>query len=283
MNDAGSSLTLRRWRDARGAAAGYGRRAGLLAAAAAVLAILGPFGTFSDFSFAGRLAYWGGLIFCGALAFEAAIRLAFRLPGLTGRHWSAAVAAAVLATAAVQTAAVWGVEQAARPPLAISIIELYVYVLLVTALVSAAPLWAELRARGLLDPPPAATPSPSLSGRPPFLDRIPPHLTGDLLALEMEDHYLRVHTESGSDLILMRLRDAVAELAGADGVQAHRSFWVAAAAVSDVERTPDGRATLVLRNGLRVPVSRSRLAAVRDAGWLRGGSQAARKPLKPQD
>lgn len=281
MNDAGSPLTLRRWRDARSAAAGYGRRAGLLAAAAAVLAILGPFGTFSDFSFAGRLAYWGGLIFCGALAFEAAIQAAFRLPGLAGRHWSAAVAAALLATAAAQSAAVWGVEQATRPPLPISLIELYVYVLLVTALVSAAPLWVELQARGLLDPPPAATPSPA--GRPPFFDRIPPHLTGDLLALEMEDHYLRVHTESGSDLILMRLRDAVAELAGADGVQAHRSFWVAAAAVADAERTPDGRATLVLRNGLRVPVSRSRMAAVRDAGWLRGGSQAARKPLKPQD
>lgn len=281
MNDAGSPLTLRRWRDAHGAADGYGRRAGLLAAAAAVLAILGPFGTFSDFSFFGRLAYWGGLVFCGALAFEALIRLAFSLPTLAARHWSAPAAFAVLTTAAAQTAAVWAVEQAVRPSLRISPAELYAYVLLVTILVSAAPIWRELRARGLLDPPSAATPSPA--GRPPFLDRIPPHLTGDLLALEMEDHYLRVHTESGSDLILMRLRDAVAELAGADGVQAHRSFWVAAAAVSEVERTPDGRATLVLRNGLRVPVSRSRLAAVRAAGWLRGGSQAARKPLKPQD
>lgn len=283
MNDAGSPLTLRRWRDAHSAADGYGRRAGLLAAAAAILAILGPFGTFSDFSFFGRLAYWGGLVLCGALAFEALIRLAFSLPTLAARHWSAPAAFAVLTTAAAQTAAVWAVERAVRPSLRISPAELYAYVLLVTILVSAAPIWRELRARGLLDPPPVATPSPSPAGRPPFLDRIPPHLTGDLLALEMEDHYLRVHTESGSDLILMRLRDAVAELAGADGMQAHRSFWVAAAAVSDVERTPDGRVTLVLRNGLRVPVSRSRLAAVRGAGWLRGGSQAARKPLKPQD
>lgn len=285
MNDVGSPLTLRRWRDAHGAADGYGRRAGLLAAAAAVLAILGPFGTFSDFGFFGRLAYWGGLVFCGALAFEALIRLAFSLPALAARHWSAPAAFAVLTTAAAQTAAVWAVEQAVRPSLRLSLAELYAYVLLVTILVSAAPIWRELRARGLLDSPPAPSVPRTAAepGRPPFFDRIPPHLTGDLLALEMEDHYLRVHTESGSDLILMRLRDAVAELAGADGVQAHRSFWVAAAAVADVERTPDGRATLVLRNGLRVPVSRSRMAAVRGAGWLRGGSQAGRKPLKPQD
>lgn len=47
----------------------------------------------------------------------------------------------------------------------------------------------------------------------------------------MEDRYLRIHTDGGSDLILMRLRDAVGELAGADGLQVHRSFWVARAAV----------------------------------------------------
>lgn len=273
MNDAGSSLTHRQWRVAPRPADGYGRRAGLLAAAAATLAILGPFGTFSDFSFAGRLAYWGGLIFCGALAFEGLIRLAFGAPALATRGWTAPVAATVVMTAAVQTGLVWVVEQATRPPLPVSLAELYVYVLLVTILVSAAPLWRELRARGLLAPPapanpPANPPANGTAARPAFFDRMPPHLTGDLLALEMEDHYLRVHAESGSDLILMRLRDAVGELDGAAGMQVHRSYWVAGAAVAGAERTADGRATLILRNGLRVPVSRSRLAAVRDAGWL---------------
>ena len=34
----------------------------------------------------------------------------------------------------------------------------------------------------------------------------------EIFAVEAEDHYLRLHTSRGSDLILMRLSDAVAEL-----------------------------------------------------------------------
>lgn len=248
----------------------YGTRTATLATTALVLTVLGPFGTFKDFTFLPRAAYWSGLIFCGALAFEAAIRLCFRLPFPAARSWRVPVAAAIFLTAGVQTAVVWVVETTFRPPLPVSMAELYVYVLLVTGLVSAAPLWRELRGRGLLSvaPPPApATPAPTTGMRPAFYDRIPPHLTGALLALEMEDHYLRVHTDGGGDLLLMRLRDAVAELAGADGMQVHRSWWVAAAAVDRMEKDADGRIKLILRNGLRVPVSRSRAAAARAAVW----------------
>ncbi|WP_269747113.1 LytTR family DNA-binding domain-containing protein [Elstera litoralis] len=38
-----------------------------------------------------------------------------------------------------------------------------------------------------------------------------------MLCLEMEDHYLRAHTDQGNALILMRLRDAVAELRSVAG------------------------------------------------------------------
>ncbi|MFI5001992.1 MAG: LytTR family DNA-binding domain-containing protein [Reyranellales bacterium] len=102
---------------------------------------------------------------------------------------------------------------------------------------------------------------------PDFFRRIPPALGRDLLALEMEDHYLRIHTALGSDLILLRLRDALAELGPERGRQVHRSWWVAESAITSVERDA-GRTVLVLRNGLRVPVSRSFRDQVRDAGWL---------------
>jgi len=102
---------------------------------------------------------------------------------------------------------------------------------------------------------------------PDFFRRVPPALGRDLLALEMEDHYLRIHTVRGSDLILLRLRDALAELGPARGRQVHRSWWVAEGAVAAVERS-NGRLTLLLRNGLRVPVSKSFREQVKDAGWL---------------
>jgi len=100
-----------------------------------------------------------------------------------------------------------------------------------------------------------------------FLDRLPPKLKGArLIAVQSEDHYLRLHTDRGSDLILMRLADALAELEGLEGAQTHRSWWVARDAVRDVARG-DGRAVLTLDGGLTVPVSRRHARALRAAGW----------------
>jgi hypothetical protein len=117
---------------------------------------------------------------------------------------------------------------------------------------------------------PAAGPSPSApvgpGGATGFLDRLPPRLGRELLCLKMEDHYVRAHTTRGSDLILTPLKDAVAEL-GDEGLQVHRSWWVARRAVS--EPIAQGRNLyLRLSNGLEVPVSRASVAKLRAAGWL---------------
>ena len=102
---------------------------------------------------------------------------------------------------------------------------------------------------------------------PRFLARLPARLAGaDLYAVEAEDHYLRLHTSKGQDLILMRLTDAIEELEGLEGAQTHRSWWVAKAAVADVERL-DGRAVLTLKDGAEVPVSRGFAKTLRSAGW----------------
>ena len=83
----------------------------------------------------------------------------------------------------------------------------------------------------------------------------------------MEDHYVRAHTAKGSDLILTPLKDAIAELGDVEGMQVHRSWWVAKAAV--VGSTASGRnLSLRLSNGLEVPVSRASVARLRAAGWL---------------
>ncbi|MFC5355874.1 LytTR family DNA-binding domain-containing protein [Azospirillum himalayense] len=256
-----------------------GRRLPVLLTAALVLTLLGPFGTFADLTLAQRLAYWCGLIGLGGLAFELLTLAAGRLLRERIGAWRAMLAGVILAVAALMTLTVALLEKWLRGmdflrPLGLA--ELFVYVVLVTLLVSAIPVWLELRDRGLLaapTPPPCppvpdnAAATPAERPEPTFLTRLPARLGRNLLALEMEDHYVRAHTAEGSDLILMRLRDAIAELAGLEGMQVHRSHWVAAAAVAGVERKPDGKLVLVLRNGLRVPVSRSYAAAVREAGW----------------
>ena len=89
----------------------------------------------------------------------------------------------------------------------------------------------------------------------------------EILALSAEDHYLRVHTSAGETLILMRLYDAIRELDGIEGSQIHRSWWVAKDAVADVARG-DGKVDLVLKGGLRAPVSRRYQKALKTDGWL---------------
>lgn len=54
---------------------------------------------------------------------------------------------------------------------------------------------------------------------------------------------------------------------GDAGVQVHRSWWVASNAVERVERDGD-RHVLVLRGGLRAPVSRTYGQAARKAGLI---------------
>ena len=60
-----------------------------------------------------------------------------------------------------------------------------------------------------------------------------------------------------------RFADAVAEL-GDQGMQVHRSYWVARRHVVGIERRTE-RTVLLLTGGEVVPVSRTYLAAVREA------------------
>ncbi|MDO9336147.1 MAG: LytTR family DNA-binding domain-containing protein [Caulobacter sp.] len=87
-----------------------------------------------------------------------------------------------------------------------------------------------------------------------------------LIAIEAHDHYLRVHTDAGAELVTLRFADALAELDKAHGYRVHRSWWVAADAIEAVRwRKGAGEATLA--GGLVAPVSRSMAPALREAGW----------------
>ena len=88
-----------------------------------------------------------------------------------------------------------------------------------------------------------------------------------VLAVEAEDHYLRVHTDAGDELITARFGDALSELSRAPGFQTHRSWWVAADAIDEV-RWLRGRGEAKLKCGLVVPISRSQAGPLKAAGWF---------------
>jgi hypothetical protein len=113
-----------------------------------------------------------------------------------------------------------------------------------------------------------APPGGSASGSIRFHARVPAKLKGgQIYAVEAEDHYLRVRTSKGADLILLRLSDAIVELEGLEGAQVHRSWWVARDGFTKAERR-DGRVFLALKDGTEAPVSRANVKALKEAGWI---------------
>jgi hypothetical protein len=87
-----------------------------------------------------------------------------------------------------------------------------------------------------------------------------------LIAVEAEDHYVRVHTDTGSELLTMRFSETVAELAHVHGFRLHRSWWAFGEAIEGV-RWKRGGGEARLAGGIVAPVSRSYARALKDAGW----------------
>ena len=76
-----------------------------------------------------------------------------------------------------------------------------------------------------------------------LLARLSARSRAKLLHLHMQDHYVEVNTAAGSELLLLRFRDALREVEDVNGLQVHRSHWVARDAIAGVERRGGGRAS----------------------------------------
>lgn len=241
----------------------------VMIAVGVALAALGPFGSFAIGSFGARLAYWVPAALLGYIIFRpttlAALLIARRLdlPEL-GAVTAAVLVAAIPASFAI--AYLGGYRPGAGPSFD-QLFQLYVQVGLIGVLVMTVFILIERKTAEAKQAPALASAPPAQLTAPPFLDRLPGAWAGRLVALEMEDHYVRAHGPGTSALILLRMRDAEAELAGIDGLRIHRSWWVARSAVDKVLR--DGRGyKLRLTNGLEAPVARDRVAALKAAGWF---------------
>lgn len=104
--------------------------------------------------------------------------------------------------------------------------------------------------------PDAVPDEPTSIPDPEFINRLADITPDDITALEAEDHYVRVHTETSSELIHYRFADAVRELRGQPGMQVHRSFWVKKAAIESIEKR--GRSyDIIVKGGQRIPVGQT--------------------------
>lgn len=225
------------------------------------LAFSGAFGSISA-PLWWRLLYWIPLIIAGGFWSYICSRIIERFIDTEARPWIGIAALSLLMSVPV-TIMVWAATALIfqqRVPRLNGLLDYFLPVLAVVLPLCAINVFLERRQPVETHATPSQAPAR-------FLQRLPSKMKGaHLLAVQSEDHYLRLYTDRGTDLILMRLSDALDELDGLEGAQTHRSWWVAKDAVSDVSRG-DGRASLTLSDGTTAPVSRRYARALREAGW----------------
>ena len=292
QTEGGTRFAIRQWR--------IGRKTVLhllgFVVTASFLAYLGPFGTWDALGVSDRLAFWAIAVgvnwVCAWFVFNVTLRVFF------AREWPpwAGVVLASLITAVPGTTAVWtvvAVYMDYRPSDLAEVFRLYTQVAVLQVMIGALVYYLierSLRQReatvesssagggpqsampgghasGATGAAPLAGESHATKPTAALLARLSAPKRGELHHLRMQDHYIEVHTEKGMEMVLLRFRDALQEVEGVEGMQVHRSHWVARAALDTVERR-DGRITLRLVNGARVPVSRSFAPALRARGWI---------------
>jgi DNA-binding LytR/AlgR family response regulator len=233
-----------------------------------LLGFLGPFGSNPAYPTSTRYTFWLGMTAAGAVAVVAADAM---LPQTRLRAGLMRIGALALISALPMTFVVAWTMSLVQPGrfftpqqlpalfAAVAAVQLLiVYATTITARTADGP---EARHRAPALPESAAEAIPAAFPSA-LLRRLPPAIGSDIIALETEDHYLRVHAVGGSALILMRMADAVALLDPQLGTRVHRRWWVAQAAVADV-RMEGQKLSLCLIDKTLVPVGRTFSAAAK--------------------
>lgn len=255
-------------------------------AAAGLMAFTGALGTGQAPALT-RLAYWVAVILPGSLLGLGVTTLVQGWGRLSQRRWLEAALVALLVSiphtflVIVASAIVFGVGTITPAAVlqfwsVVLVMSLAITAITYLAAGSANPAVHAVPTPGPVPAPPAEAPPAAAPAEPPAMlpampeplaQRLPLRLrNGRLVAIEAEDHYLRIHTDLGHDLVLMRMADACRMLAGVPGARVHRSWWVARAAVT-ARTTEQGRMQLNLVTGLEAPVSRTMQPVLRTEGW----------------
>jgi hypothetical protein len=244
----------------------WARVLGLATIVGIEFALIGPFGSYPA-NVLHRMSFWIPLVWIGSLIVWPGLVAALTIGTRRGfpTLFSAAVGLLVASVpvAAIAATGCWLIW----PVHASGMAALEYYGLTVLVAVPAAAAVLALMRLGGASAASSSSAAAVASAAPPAGDVLPDHLIETAICLQMEDHHVRIHLLGRSLLHLAPMGQAVAAIGERRGIQVHRSWWVADAAVKEV--VSEGRAvSLVLVNGLKVPVARNRLAAVRARGLI---------------
>ncbi|MGB7319550.1 MAG: LytTR family DNA-binding domain-containing protein [Planktotalea sp.] len=232
----------------------------ILLAVALLLGISGPFGTLEAMNFGPRLAYWlvtVPLTFALGVftsAFVAETTRRSKQPWLSPVLVSLSTAVTIGITVTLLNGLAF-----ARSPLDTAHFGTPIFSIMATAAVIAFVFKSLSDGR--------IKPAQTQKQPPPLLDRLDFDKRGALISLSVQDHYVEVTTTKGTALVLIRLSDAMRETGSVQGVQIHRSHWVALSHITAARRDGD-RAILTLSDGRDLPASRSNIKTLKEHGIL---------------
>lgn len=235
--------------------------------------MIGPFGTYEQLATPARLSNWLLVATLNGILVDLVIRqVDSQLPEQTpvrriAAPFLGALIASIPSTAiVVVTNGLFGLGWPERLSLLYS--QVLFLLVVISTLVYALQDLQELAQARQPDESTNESTQPASDPLARFKERLPGQFKGDLLCLEMHDHYLAVHSTIEKQLILCRMGDAARELEDL-GLRVHRSWWVANAAVVKTVRHGQ-RQFLILTDGRQVPVGKTYRDKLRSSGWLNG-------------
>ncbi|WDR07120.1 LytTR family DNA-binding domain-containing protein [Devosia rhodophyticola] len=229
---------------------------------AMVFGLSGPFGTFDALEPLPRLLYWAVVVLSTyAIGTATANLVKFGLTPTGMNPWILALVEGFVGGVPVALC-VLGINLVVMGDLGINPWHLLAYCMIICA---GAIIITRLVERARV--PVAQTAAAPAPQPPAILQRLPLPQRGKLQQISVADHYVEITTDKGHGLVLMRLGDAIGETGAVEGLQIHRSHWVALDAVVRCIRV-DGKPMVEMVNGTRLPISRSFLPAVKAAGLI---------------
>lgn len=233
----------------------------VLVAVGVVLGLAGPFQTFDALRPGGRIAYWVILVI---VCYGLGVFINALWRDKTGAHlirpWWLSSLASGLVLGIVVGITVYTVNwltfgwQVADH---FDVAETFLYCTLIAVSVTLAFSYFEQHAQK----------SHSAHASPPkIIQRLPHNKRGQLISMSMQDHYVAVTTTHGTELVLLRLADAIDETNGVAGSQIHRSHWVAHSGIASMKKD-GGKWVVVTTIETELPVSRSFAPVLKQAGF----------------
>ena len=225
------------------------------------LSVIGPFGTFSDLGLFDRLCYWLSISLLTWLQIIKALSVMKKT--MPNTSLSLLYLLAIFSTSLLGALEVKLLESWFRPEHSIKpIMEIYSYVVLLATTVYT-PFFILFLIKRTKENTPNHLVAQNhnkqfspLSGSEIIQNKLSPHIRGELYCLKSEDHYLRVYTDKGNELIFFKMKDAVEGLKSYSGIRVHRSYWVNTTAIIKYQKESN-KLMVQLKNNMKIPVSRS--------------------------